>query len=477
MTPPKMLRVTLMATAAMFMAPLITAAAPANEDAGIVLPPGFRATIFADHVGHARHMVLAPDGTMYVNTWSGKYYDGDTPAAGGFLVALKDTTGNGQADKIARFGPTSAQGNHGGTGIALYDGKLYAETNDKIVRYDIDPNSLTPKAKPVTIVSGLPLTGDHPMHPIAIDKKGALFVDLGSATNACQEQNRVQLSPGIKPCSELETRGGIWRYDAGKTDQKFSATERFATGLRNGEGISFDNNGRIYATQHGRDQLFENWPDLYTPDQGHENPAEELVQLEPGADFGWPECYFDIEQRKLVLAPEYGGDGGRKIGVCADKAEPVAFFPGHYAPDGLKIYEGSAFPKAYQGGAFIAFHGSWNRAPAPQGGYNIVFQPLADGRAAGKWVVFADGFAQGKKEPASAPHRPVGVAVGPKGALYVSDDIGGRIWRITYDGDKAVPVQAAPGSKGPGAGQSADVLPPEGLHPNAGRDPSGVGKP
>ena len=144
---------------------------------------------------------------------------------------------------------------------------------------------------------------------------------------------------------------------------------------------------------HGRDQLSQNWPRLYTTQQGADEPAEELVQLRQGADFGWPECYYDNAQNKLVLAPEYGGDGGKAVGVCAQKQAPVAAFPGHWAPNDLLIYTGTAFPKPYQGGAFIAFHGSWNRAPEPQGGYNVVFQPLASGKAAGKFIVFAAGFA------------------------------------------------------------------------------------
>ncbi len=90
--------------------------------------------------------------------------------------------------------------------------------------------------------------------------------------------------------------------------------------------------------------------------------------MKRGGDYGWPECYFDdYQQEKLVLAPEYGGDGGRKIGVCAEKRAPVAFFPAHWAPNDMKIYEGTQFPAAYRGGAFIAFHGSWNRAPGAAG--------------------------------------------------------------------------------------------------------------
>src|SRR5437660_798560 len=361
----------------------------ANADSGITLPPGFCATVFADNIGHARHLVVAPSGVVYVNTWSGRYYGNTPPHAGGFLVALRDTTGDGRADVVTRFGPEASSGNAGGTGIAFYNGALYAETNDRIVRYALPPGTIAPTAPPEVIVSGLPLTGDHPMHPLAIDSQGALYVDLGSATNSCQVANRMTNSPGVQPCTELETRAGIWRYDANRTDQKFSAAERFATGLRNGEGIAFDSAGRILATQHGRDQLSQNFSKLYTTDQGANEPAEELVQLERGADYGWPSCYFDGVQQKLVLAPEYGGDG-KTVGVCAQKRAPIASFPAHWAPNDLALYCGQQFPSGYRGGAFIAFHGSWNRAPLPQGGYNIVFQPLADGKPSGSYVVFAD---------------------------------------------------------------------------------------
>jgi glucose/arabinose dehydrogenase len=436
---------------------------------GLTLSPGFCATVFADNIGHARHLVVAPDGVVYVNTWSGRYYHNGPVPKGGFLVALKDSKRTGHADIVERFGQTAAQGAAGGTGIALYKDGLFAEEKDRILRYRLTPGSLRPKGQPQVILSGLPLTGDHPMHPFVIDAKGNLYVDLGSATNSCQGANRMLESTGEKPCTELKTRGGVWRYDANKTGQRFSPAERFATGLRNGEGLSFDAAGDLFDTQHGRDQLYENWPRLYTPQQGHNLPAEELVRLTKGADFGWPECYFDGFQKKLVLAPEYGGDGGKKVGVCARMRAPVAFFPAHWAPNDMLIYTGTAFPKPYQGGAFIAFHGSWNRAPAPQGGYNVVFQPLAGGKSSGKFIVFADGFAGAVKEPGRAAFRPTGLAMGPDGALYISDDVHGRVWRVTYKGGAKEPgLVPAPAPK-TAASSSQPMQPPEGVHPDAGK--------
>ena len=451
-------------------APTAAAGACAGDNGGITLSPGFCATVFADKLGHARHLAVAPDGVVYVNTWSGRYYHNAAPPPGGFLLALQDTTGNGRADKIVRFGPTAAQGDKGGTGIAVYKGYVYAETNDRIVRYALPANGIAPTGTAQTVVSGLPLTGDHPMHPFAIDAAGNLYVDLGSATNSCQSENRMPNVPGENPCTELKTRGGTWRYDANRLNRHFSPAERFVTGLRNGEGISFDSAGRIFATMHGRDQLGQNWPKLYTIKQSAEQPAEELLIERQGADFGWPECYYDRFQHKLVLAPEYGGDGGKAVGVCAQKEAPVAAFPGHWAPNDMLIYEGNQFPSAYKDGAFIAFHGSWNRAPEPQGGYNVVFQPLAGGKASGPFVVFADGFAGAVKQPGQAAHRPTGLAVAPDGALYIADDQGGRIWRVTFQGgNKASGIApAAPPPAGAQAATSGNPLPPEGIHPSAG---------
>jgi glucose/arabinose dehydrogenase/mono/diheme cytochrome c family protein len=442
-----------------------------SDDTGLALPAGFCATIFADGIGHARHLVVSPGGVVYVNTWSGRYFGNDTPHAGGFLVALQDTKGAGKADVAERFGETVASGGAGGTGIALYKGSIYAEINDRIVRYPLPAGSIVSKDSGVTIVAGLPLTGDHPMHPFIINSKGELYVDVATPSNSCQLKNRTLASPGANPCKELETRGGIWLYDANKTNQVFSPAERFATGIRNGEGFAIDAAGRMFGTQHGRDQLHANWPDLYKPDQEATLPAEQMMLLKKGGDYGWPECYFDPFVQKLVLAPEYGGDGGKKIGVCADKIAPVAAFPAHWGPNGMTHYDKKQFPERYRNGVFIAFHGSWDRAPYPQAGYNVVFQPLSGDHASGQCEVFADGFAGAIKSPDKAAHRPSGLAVGPEGSLYVSDDVAGRIYRIVYLGGSANAdgkTNACPSATAP-AGDVAAVAskPPEGTNPDA----------
>ena len=443
-----------------------------SDDSGLTLSAGFCATVFADDIGHARHMVVGASGVVYVNTWSGEYYGNAAPHAGGFLVALQDKTGAGKADVAERFGDTAQGGGAGGTGIGIYKGWIYAEINDRIVRYSLPAGSIVPRDPPETIVAGLPLGGDHPMHPFIIDAEGSMYVDVGTATNACQLQNRQLKSPGANPCTELVTRGGIWRYDANKTNQRFSPAERYATGIRNAEGFAIDSGGRVFVTQHGRDQLHANWPDLYKRDEEATQPAEELMLLRSGGAYGWPECYYDAVVQKLVQAPEYGGDGGKSVGPCASKIAPVAAFPAHWAPNGMALYDKNQFPARYRHGVFIAFHGSWDRAPYPQGGYNVVFQSLDGDHASGNCEIFADGFAGAVKTPDGAAHRPSGVAVGPDGSLYVSDDIRGRIYRIAYQGgspgDPAT-YTPCPSASAP-AGEVAAVAakPPEGTHPDAG---------
>jgi hypothetical protein len=150
----------------------------------------------------------------------------------------------------------------------------------------------------------------------------------------------------------------------------------------------------------------------------------------------------------------------------------MASFPAHWAPNAMALYDKKQFPTRYQNGVFIAFHGSWDRAPYPQGGYNVVFQPLAGDHASGKCEIFADGFAGGVKSPDKAAHRPSGVAVGPDGSLYVSDDVGGRIYRIVYRGGSdggAANFTPCPSASAQ-AGQVAEAVakPPEGTHPDAG---------
>lgn len=404
----------------------------AGSASAIKVPDGVAVSVFADKIGAARHAVVAPNGDVYINTWRSPYDTSRSAPPGGYIVALRDTNRDGKADLVQRFGTTSESGSRGGTGIALRHNALYVEADSSILRYRLTPGELVPTAKPDTIVRGLQTVGGHPMHPIAVDGKGNLFVNVGSDTNSCQEQDRQVGSNGIDPCKELETRAGIWRFSTSRTNQRFTPAARYATGIRNAN-LAIGPDGALYATQHGRDQLAQNWPKLYDSKQGANLPAEVLLRVEHGADFGWPYCYYDPEQRRLVLAPEYGGDG-KEVGRCAGKRGPVAVFPAHWAPNGVAFSTDAALPEPYRNGVFIAFHGSWNRSPEPQGGYNVIFQPLSDGKPAGEFRVFADGFAGKEMEPGTAEHRPSGVAVGSDGSLVVTDDQRGRVWLLVPRG-------------------------------------------
>ena len=394
-----------------------------HDDQSITLPPGFCAQIFADHVGGSRHIAVAPNGDVFVRLVGSR---SDTYRG---IVALRDVNHDGVADTSTTFGEV------GGTGIALYHGFLYSDDRTRIGRWPLAAGSLLPSGPEQVVVAGLPTQG-HEARNFAIDSSGALFVNVGSLTNACQVQDRQTESPGHDPCAELATRAGIWKFDANGSDQTPATGVHYATGLRNAMGLAVDpRTGGLYATQHGRDQLFQTWPKLFDARYGADNPAEEMVRVTEHADFGWPYCYFSMTAKHLVLAPEYGGNG-TATGRCATKTEPIAWFPGHWAPMSLLFYSGTAFPAKYRGGAFIAFHGSWNRAPEPQAGYRVVFVPMRDGKPSGPYETFADGFAGGELSPGAAAHRPVGLALGPDGALYVTDDRRGRIWKIRWVGEE-----------------------------------------
>ena len=222
--------------------------------------------------------------------------------------------------------------------------------------------------------------------------------------------------PGIQPCTELETRAGIWRYDANRTGQRFSPAERFVTGLRNGEGIAFDSAGRMFATSTAATSCARTGRSSIRRSRAPTSRPRSWCSWSEAPTMAGRIATSTSSQHKLVLAPEYGGDGGKAVGACAPTSElPSRRFPGTGRRTISRLYDGQQFPAAYRGGAFIAFHGSWNRAPFPQGGYNVVFQPLADGKASRQYVVFADGFAGAVKEPGQAAHRPSGLAVGSDG--------------------------------------------------------------
>ena len=390
---------------------------------GITLPEGFCATIYADTVGLPRHMAVAPNGDVFIALQPKR-----AGSAGGVLV-LRDVDKDGHAEKQERFGPL------GGGGIALQGNSLYLDVRSAILRFNIPTGAMQPSGPPDTIVSGLPTGGNHQSRDIELDGKGNLYVNVGSSSNACEIDGRAVGSKGIDPCVELDTRAGIWKFSATQVGQKFSKETRFVTGIRNAVGLAWNaKDNALYATQHGRDSFFQHWPALYDEKKSAENPAEELVRVDAGDNFGWPYCYFDIDLKHLVMAPEYGGDA-KSVGRCTTMKSPVVAFPGHWAPNAVTFYTGTAFPAKYRDGAFLAFHGSWNRAPQPQAGYRVVFAPHKAGKFAGTYETFADQFAgPGPNDLDKGPHRPTGLISTPDGGLLISDDKGGRIWKVFYNG-------------------------------------------
>ena len=388
-----------------------------GDNAGLTLPSGFSATVVAENLGGVRHIVVDNNGDIYAKL--SKLKDGKG------ILELK----GGDASRISSFG------NYPGTGIAIKNGYLYASSNTSIFRYKLYfGNQVIDPDKPETIVKDLTDRGQHNSKSITLDNAGNIYVNIGAPSNSCQVQDRAVGSMGQDPCPILAYAGGIWQFKADKLNQTINDGVHYATGIRNTVGLDWNNTvNELYVMQHGRDDLHRMFEQYYTVKDNAELPAEEFLLAKKGSDFGWPYCYFDPKQDKKMLAPEYGGDG--KIqGRCGEIEKPLVAFPAHLAPNALLFYTGDQFPEKYKNGAFIAFHGSWNRAPEPQAGYFVAFVPMKDGKPGGNWEIFADGFAGGddKKASGRVDYRPCGLAQGPDGSLYVSDDRKGNIWKISY---------------------------------------------
>ena len=380
-----------------------TVCAPGNG--GLTLPAGFCAVVLADGIGAVRQLAVAPSGVLYAAV-----RDADDG-----VLALRDRDGDGRVEERASFGPG------GGNDVEVRHGYLYFAQTDRILRWRLPPRGLEPTEPPETIVSGLPDDGSHREKSLAFDAGGLMYVAVGSATNSCQRNDRQAGSRGLDPCRELERHAGIWVFDADRPGQRFADGRRFATGLRNPLALAVQpETGVLFAAVNGRDQLGDHWG--FGDEANAENPAEELVAVGEGDDFGWPYCYYSSEYRKKVLAPEYGGDG-RKVERCAEAREPAVAFPAHWAPLALAFYPAEAFGPEYRRGLFVAFHGSWNRAPLPQSGYRVAFVPIENGVPSADWQTFAIGGS-----PTAL--RASGLAVGADGALFIAGDANGRIWKV-----------------------------------------------
>ncbi|MBO6505040.1 MAG: PQQ-dependent sugar dehydrogenase [Kordiimonadaceae bacterium] len=398
--------------------------APVDPATGISLPAGFKATVFADEIGQARHIFAAENGWVYVAL--------RRPVDGNGAVALNDSDGDGVADNREYF----AAGMQG-TGVAVHDGHLYYSTDVAVMRWPL-PAAGAPEGDATIIAEGFVPETQHASKNIDFDESGNLYVNVGAPSNACMREMRKKGSPGMRPCPLLEKYAGIWRFDAAKPNQDQMADgHRYSTGIRNGLAMAWNPHAdALYMAQHGRDQFASFFPEMFTNEQSAELPSEEFHRLSDGYDAGWPYSYYDHEQGKRMVMPEYGGDGKTESN---EGETPLVGFPGHWAPNDMLFLNGDAMPEAYQKGAFIAFHGSWNRAPLPQQGYRVVYVPLdADGNVSGDWVTFANGFAgpDPVMSPRNAKHRPMGLAEGPDGAIYISSLMsGGRVWKVTYEGN------------------------------------------
>ncbi|MGM0589172.1 MAG: PQQ-dependent sugar dehydrogenase [Bacteroidota bacterium] len=396
----------------------------AEDNGSINLPDGFQAVVVAEDLGRARHLVVRDNGDVYVAL--------RRPKDGKGIAALRDTDGDGVADEIKYFSKFY------GTGIDIRDGYLYFGSDTEVVRYPFDGDALLPSMDYEVVVQGFKEQSQHAVKPFTFDQQGKMYVNVGAPSNACMEEMRTKGSPGMDPCPLLERHGGIWQFDADKLNQdQMRDGKRYATGIRNAVALDWNHQAdNLYALQHGRDQLNQFFPDMYSVEDNAELPAEEFFKVDEGDNFGWPYAYYDQRQGKKVLMPEYGGDG-QKVGRASEFEDPILAFPGHWAPNDLMFYSGNQFPASYSGGAFIAFHGSWNRAPLPQRGYNVVFVPFNGDMPSGDdYQVFADGF-KGTEElasPGDAEYRPMGLDMGPDGSLYISDSVTGKIWRVVYTG-------------------------------------------
>ncbi len=220
------------------------------DNGGIELPDGFCAVLSAKDLGLARHVAVSPSGDVFVAVNPSR--DGKTP---GQIIALRDTNDDGKFDKRETFNEV------GGNSIVWRKGELFFAENDRIIKYSLPDGELKPSVEPEVIVSGLPDDGDHVSKTIAFGADDLMYVNIGSATNSCQVNNRELNSPGVDLCPELEERAGIWTFDPTVLNQVAADGTRYAKGTRNMNALALQpDTGDLWGVQNGRDQLAENWP-------------------------------------------------------------------------------------------------------------------------------------------------------------------------------------------------------------------------
>ncbi|MDG1572345.1 PQQ-dependent sugar dehydrogenase [Robiginitalea sp. M366] len=408
---------------------------PVSEQASkpkdsLILPGGFTSVVVADSLGPARHLAVNDNGDIYV-----KLRKPEQPEGLG-NVALRDRDGDGRADSIVRFGRYPNDGAFA-TEMRIHNGYLYFSSELVVYRQKLQPGELVPQTEEERLVQDPYPIRWHNAKVLAFDESGGMYVTFSAPTNACEDGELTRQDPqgivrGENPCSQLDILGGIWRFDAAKKDQQLADARRIATGVRSVVGMAWNpQTHALYAVNHGRDYLYNHAPMYYRAWHDAVMPAEEFFQVKAGGDYGWPYTYYDPFRKQRMLAPEYGGDGKTPATGYSDILMPL---PAHWAPNDLLFYQGTQFPERYRNGAFVAFHGSMNRNPYPQGGYVVGFIPFEDGKPVGTWEVFADGFAQAEvlRTHEDAQFRPMGLAEGPDGSLYVVDSKKGRVWCIRY---------------------------------------------
>ncbi|MCY4298889.1 MAG: PQQ-dependent sugar dehydrogenase [Flavobacteriaceae bacterium] len=404
---------------------------PSSE---LFLPNGFTAKVFVDSlVTGVRHLSVSDNGIVYAKL--------KRPSPQGSVVMLMDQNKDGKADSISMMGHHGEQqrGNYS-TASHIYNGYLYFSSQLKVYRQKLDSVTQLPIGDIETV-----LIDDHPHRshehiakPLAFDDSGNMYVPFGAPSNNCQSPKRTPLKSGEDPCIELIDHGGIWKFDANQLNQTQESGQLFASGLRSIVALDWNpENKKLYAVMHGRDDLKRLWPDRYSSWQSALLPSEEFLEIQQGDHFGWPYCYYDQLIHKKVLAPEYGGDG-EKVDRCSHYNNPIIGFPGHWAPNDLVFYNNHDFPSYYHGGAFVAFHGSTNRAPYSQSGYFVGFIPFENGEPTEEYDLFADGFAGVSPivNASDALYRPMGIAFSNDGKMYIGDTNQGRIWQIEYTGNR-----------------------------------------
>lgn len=409
-----------------------------KDNGGLILPGGFEALVVVDSIGETRHIAVNDNGDIYAQLMQ----PGDSKGT----IAMRDLNNDGKADSIVHFG-NYIDGGKGATGITIHNGYLYTSTRKHIFRTKMTPGDLIPSSETEVVLTDMDPNVDRNWHttkPVAFDDDGYMYVPFGAPSDACQDMEKygpvgIPNGKGLDPCPELENHAGIWRFDAGKLGLTQQDGTKFASGIRSIVGMEWNPVDKsLYAVGNGIDNFHTIFPDRYTDWQAAVLPSETLMKVQEGSDYGWPYAYYDQLQKKNVLQPGYGGDG-KIVGRASAYSLPVVGFPGHWAPMDVMFYRGDQFPKRYNNGAFVALHGSTDRAPYPMAGFIVCFVPFDEnGNATGEWEVFADGFAQVDvvKNTSDAVYRPMGLSTGPDGSIYISESNQGKIWRVMFKGEK-----------------------------------------